>query len=122
MHIARFAEKIAKKQRDTYEGSRFRLGAVYSVGSTIVAWGMNEPRPYGNPPTSVHAEVATLRQVKFKPKGGDLYVARVLADGSLSMSRPCDNCLKVIREHQIETIHYTNEQGIWVSEELVYED
>lgn len=40
-----------------------------------------------------------------------LYVVRVNSQGSLMMSRPCENCMQVITDSGIREIIYSNELG-----------
>ena len=116
MAIARQAEKLARKNKTS---SHFRLGAVISQGARVFSRGTNQTKPKGIIPCSVHAEEAALRRLPILD-GGDIYVARVLADDSLAISRPCDNCMKLIREKHLDTIHFIDKNGFWRSEELIY--
>jgi len=118
IHICRMAEKLARSHHTP--GSRFRLGAIYCQGSRVFARGCNSNKPAGTAPNSTHAEDACLRRVPIVA-GGDLYVCRALADGTIAMARPCDKCMKLIREKGVETVHYSNKNGEWKSEEIIYE-
>ena len=118
--IANLTVKIARRQRDGY--SRFRLACVASRGSRVFAIGVNVNKPtVACTPNSCHAEDSCLRKVP-DIDGGDLYVARVLADGSLGMAKPCSNCLKLIQQSTIDSVHYTNRSGGWSTLEIVHEE
>ena len=117
MHIAKQAERLARRNKTS---SHFRLGAVVSQGARVYSRGCNQTKPKGIIPCSVHAEEAALRRLPVLD-GGDIYIARVLADDTLAISRPCDNCMKLIREKHLDTIHFISKNGLWTSEEIVYE-
>lgn len=119
IHIANLTVRIAKRKR--LDNSRFRLAAVIAQGSRVFAFGINTNKPPGTIPSSIHAEDACLRRVPVM-NGGDLYVARVLANGNISMAKPCPACMEIIKNHGIDTIHYTNRDGGWSSIELRYGD
>lgn len=36
------------------------------------------------------------------------YIARIKADGTTGMARPCTNCLKLFKRYGIKTIYYTD--------------
>lgn len=116
--ICRQAEKLARKHRTS--GSKFKLSAICAQGSRVFARGCNVAKPAGGPPSSIHAEDACLRKVPIMA-GGDLYICRVVADGTLAISRPCDACMAIIKSKGIDTIHFINRQGSWTSEEVVHE-
>ena len=44
-------------------------------------------------------------------KGLDIYVTRVLKDGTLTMAKPCKVCMRILREVGIRNVFYTNWYG-----------
>jgi deoxycytidylate deaminase len=73
--------------------------------------GINSPTK--EPERRCHAE---YKAAKKMDQGGIMYVARVLqSDGTFAMSRPCRNCLKVLKSKRIKKVYYTisnNEFGV----------
>jgi len=78
---------------------KVRVGALVASGGkhTSVACNRerNDPR-LGHLDASVHAEIAALRKLSSKPKGGTIYVARLGSTGALLPSFPCHRCLPAI--------------------------
>lgn len=59
-----------------------------------------------------HAEFRCSRKMDT---GSEIYVARVLKNGELAMSKPCAHCENVLRARGIKTVYYTinqNEYGV----------
>ena len=65
----------------------------------IVA-GMPEEKVY------LHAELQAILKCKDK-QIHTLYVARALKDGTISLAKPCEACLKAIKAFGIEKVVYT---------------
>lgn len=119
--VCRFAERLARSRPDSC--SRFRLIAVIARGSRIITHGCNSNKSPGVYPASVHAEAAAIRQIQFRYdllNGSDMYVVRVLANGSPAMAKPCPACHALIAASGIDTVHYTDPSGNWVSMEIVH--
>jgi len=95
-----------------------KKGVLHSSG-----WNKNKTHPaatvyYSN---CIHAELAAIIGVnKHDLVGMDIYVARRMRSKGepLGMSRPCKQCLKMIRTAGIKRIYYTNRQGDWQMERL----
>lgn len=92
---------------------RKRHGAVVVRGGSVLSVGVNRYRtdkdynfiPPGD--ISYHAEEAALRALGGSAKGGTIYVARLSAGSKPAMSKPCDNCMKLIKDAGIKKIVYT---------------
>jgi len=71
----------------------------------------------------VHAEVAALAPLINHPninwKHVSIYIYRELKDGTVSCSKPCPACMKLIRELGIKKIYYTEWDGSFVKEEYL---
>jgi deoxycytidylate deaminase len=99
------AIKAAGKARHAY----FRHAALVLKGKRIVAVGSNHE--------GTHAEAAALVAVTYvgpfkrSYKGLDLLSIRVTRAGKLAMARPCDNCMKLIREAGIRRVYFTDADG-----------
>ena len=98
--------------------SRFRLGAVLVYKNNIVAGGTNsyKTHPLMAERTEwpfLHAEQhAIIRAGVDNCEGLDLYIARVLKNNTLALSKPCDVCAELIKEVGIKNTYYsTNIKG-----------
>ena len=98
--------------------SKFRLGAVLVHRNSIVSVGMNsyKTHPLMAARTEwpfLHAEQnAIIRAGLDNCEGLDLYIARVLKNNDLAMSKPCDVCIKLIKDVGIRNVYYsTNANG-----------
>lgn len=89
---------------------KYRLGAVgvRSDGATVTSRNLSTRVPEPN----AHAE---KRLVKKLDSGSVVFVVRVLADGSLTMARPCVNCQNAMRGRGVKQCFYSindNEYGV----------
>lgn len=95
---------------------RHRHGAVVVKNGNILSFATNIHREL-NPAdardleffkknASVHAEVAALRRV-VDPRGCTVYVARVMADGSAGLSKPCVRCEKYLIDAGVKRVVWT---------------
>ena len=91
----------------------FRLGAILVHRNSIVSIGMNsyKTHPLMAARTSwpfLHAEQnAIIRAGLDNCEGLDLYIARVLKNNTLAMSKPCKVCIKLIKDVGIRNIYYS---------------
>lgn len=90
---------------------RFMLGAVLVGRVGLLDAKSNLPAMNTR---GVCAEERILRHPPRGGTGGELYVARVLkCDGSITMAKPCEKCMRIIRARGIKTVHYTDWSGEW---------
>jgi cytidine deaminase len=99
---------------------KFRLGAVVAYEDKVLATGYNIPMllsdlSFISQHASVHAESIAILRVKDKRllKKADIYIARVLKDGSLGNACPCPTCRKVIESFGVKNVYHTDENGKW---------
>jgi deoxycytidylate deaminase len=93
--------------------SKFRLGAILVHKNNIISVGTNSYKthplmaartewPY------LHAEQhAIIRAGVDNCEGLDLYIARVLKNNKLALSKPCNVCSKLIRDVGIKNVYYS---------------
>ena len=65
---------------------------------------------------AVHAEVSALLPI-YKHKDlrfATMFIYREHADGTYAMARPCQSCMKLIKQCGIKKIYYTTEDGLAV--------
>ena len=97
--------------------SKFRLGAVLVHKNSIVSVGMNsyKTHPLMSRRTEwpfLHAEQhAIIRAGVDNCEGLDLYIARVLKNNTLALSKPCDVCAELIQEVGIKRTFYSTDAG-----------
>ena len=102
-----------------------RHGAIIARGGVLLSYGWNQNKTH---PAAVvyfsnfiHAELAAIIRVnKIDLSGCDIYVARKMrtSDEPLGMSRPCKQCMEMIREAGIRRVYYTNRDGNWQMERM----
>jgi len=91
----------------------FRLGAVLVHRNSIVSVGLNsyKTHPLMAARTEwpfLHAEQnAIIRAGLDNCEGLDLYIARVLKNNDLAMSKPCKVCIELIKDVGIKNIYYS---------------
>jgi len=72
---------------------------------------------------AAHAEFAALIQVPRYYTGRlKVYVTRVTRRGTLSLARPCEHCMKMLKDRGVKDrdIVYTSIEGNWVTEALIH--
>ena len=119
MNAAHFnlAVNMAKKS-----ASRFRLGAVLAYKRRVISTGFNDMsrthplmKRYSrekNFDLGLHAEVHSCIGVSADDLyGSELYVARILKNGSAAMARPCMVCQKFLLDVGIKSVYYTTDTG-----------
>ena len=94
---------------------RHRHGAVVVKSGRVLGMGYNKAR---NAPHVVmegrhrldcgyHAEYVAIRDAGEKARGATIFVARVNKNGDDLLSKPCDNCQKLIVESGIKSVIFT---------------
>lgn len=116
--------KIAKEQSKKSD-FRYRVGACLVVGKSIFRGynkGKTHPK-FANPSIhikqSVHAELSCLIDAGIKTdiRGATIYVYRETRDGAPAMARPCEHCMKFLKEHGVTEVYYsTKEYPFWNKE------
>jgi deoxycytidylate deaminase len=106
-HFQELSRKLAEKSM-----FRFRLGCVIAKGNNILGVGFNDgvkTNPKSSHPfKSVHAEFDAVLSARGKSLAGStVYVSRILKDGSLAMSRPCEHCEGMLRKLGIKRVVYS---------------
>lgn len=64
--------------------------------------------------SSIHSELKAIVNLQYTPdiiSKCSLINIRILADGSLSMAKPCRRCKKLLQDFGITNIYYTNWEG-----------
>jgi len=107
------------RERALNNGRVYHLAAILKRGKTVVKVGANtsktHPRfqrvyPDGTTGSHMHAEMNVIR---FAKPGDTLEVIRFLKTGGHAMAKPCEHCMKHIRDAGIKKVRYTNPSGEW---------
>ena len=107
------AHAIAMTGNGVGTRGKFRLGAILVHRNSIVSVGMNsyKTHPLMAARTEwpfLHAEQnAIIRAGLDNCEGLDLYIARVLKNNTLAMSKPCAVCTELIKDVGIRNIFYS---------------
>lgn len=113
MNPTRIVIKVAQRSIQPY-----RHGAIIVKGKRLLSEGVNRDRthPKSNQPTLLtHAEFDAIQKAGDDIRGAILYVTRVLADGTLAMSKPCVLCQDLINRCGLSEVVYTDRGGKFVS-------
>lgn len=94
---------------------RKKVVAAYIEGNSIVIESnINKTHPeanrLGHRMDHIHAELNVLKNIEDASRGV-LYVYRETADGNLALSRPCEFCLKLLKEKNVRKVVYTTALG-----------
>jgi deoxycytidylate deaminase len=104
----------------------YKIGAVIFSKNRILGSGHNDIRcnsihpKYKNFENSLHAEQAAILSVKDWSvlKGSSIFVIRMNLTGNISMAKPCDMCMSMIKHVGIKKIYYTNRFGETILERI----
>ena len=99
-----FISQARKRARQS--NYNFRHGAVIVKGGRVLASGFN----IANTRKYIHAEIAAIAN---SPQTANctLVVVRILKNGTLSMSRPCEKCWNAINKAGISKVIFSNWGG-----------
>ena len=107
------------RQKALNNGRVYHLAAILKRGKKVVKVGENTNKthpkykrtyPDGQQGSHMHAEMNVLR---FAKPGDTLEVLRFLKTGGRAMAKPCQYCMKHIKEAGIKKVRYTNFDGEW---------
>ena len=98
-------------------GHNFRHGAAIFDGARLKITAVNSYKqstrliPY-TPWPNLHAESCAILRLGYDECAGNtLYVCRILKNGSLTESRPCKVCQRLISLSGLRNVYYTNRLG-----------
>jgi deoxycytidylate deaminase len=107
--------RIAEIQARKSKHSQHKLGAVIVKGHRILATGFNSMRSSAVTKTpTLHAEAAAILHLLKERRledlaGAEMYVTRFTRGGNVGCSKPCANCMSLIRSVGIKLVHYNTE-------------
>lgn len=109
--------RVAAKEAVKSQHKQHKLGAVIVKNGRVLATGFNSLRPSSLLKTqTLHAEAAAILKLLKERRlhdlaGSEIYVTRFTKGGAIGLSRPCHNCMSLIRSVGICKIHYTTASG-----------
>lgn len=94
---------------------KHKHGAVVVKSGRVLGTGFNKRRNYPNvipdgkhrEQCHLHAEASAIREAGMNARGGTIFVARISRSGGDLLSKPCDNCQKLIDESGIKNVVFT---------------
>ena len=113
--------KLAKRASQLSDHKKHQIGSVLVRKNRVISIACNKLKTHPKSKhqfSSSHAEFRTLLGLtKEETKGCSVYVYRELKNGRLAPSRPCESCMEIIREMEVDKIHYTVYNG-FVTEKI----
>lgn len=104
-HLLRLAARVAISPNSDHRNHK--LGAIGVRRDGIIVSARNGAQKVNNfyqHTPQLHAEVRCLRKMDM---GGEMFIARVLSDGSLALARPCPSCQVFLRGKKIKKVIYS---------------
>lgn len=101
-HIKKMLAQAAVVSRLKRDDRHYYIGAI-----GIRSDGTKVRSCNGNPKEPTREHHCEFRLSRKLDKGGTVFVARTLADGSSGMARPCAGCEKALRSRGVCRVYYT---------------
>jgi deoxycytidylate deaminase len=99
---------------------RKRVGACLVRKNKVVSIGCNNAKTHPGSKSwqrTQHAEFDCLYGLtRAEAVGGVLFVARLLKNDELAISKPCPSCAELIAGLGIRDVWYVNREGLWTNE------
>ncbi len=92
----------AKLSRAKADDRRFCLGAVGLRNDGVLVAAVN-----GNPKEPTPQHHAEFRLARKLTKGSTVWVSRTLADGTISLAKPCFSCMQKLKAVGCTEVYYS---------------
>lgn len=106
---------LAKKLSYKSDYHSHRLGAVVVRGNEIIGVGFNKKKTHPLSETrfnNIHAELSAILSTGLDDLNGcSVYVYRETRQGQPAMARPCEHCIKLLKQLSVSKIYYTVDNG-----------
>lgn len=106
---------LAKKLSYKSDYQSHRLGAVIVKGNEIIGVGFNKKKTHPLSETrfnNIHAELSAVLNAGIESLHNcSIYVYRETKQGQPAMARPCEHCMKMLKNLSISKVFYTTENG-----------
>lgn len=94
---------------------QYRHGAVIAHKNRVISLGTNSLKTHAKAPgpySTLHAEVKAILSSRLTDfRHYDLYVARILKDGTISNSKPCQHCQGMLESLKFRNVFYSDNDG-----------
>jgi tRNA(Arg) A34 adenosine deaminase TadA len=113
------SEALELARKNEVEGLP-KMAAIISKRKRIIATGLNSRKTHpmmqrftdNHLKVCLHAEIAAITNAlkthtEKQLKGSQIFVARVLKDGSRGIAKPCAVCQKALDEYGITSVYWT---------------
>jgi deoxycytidylate deaminase len=109
-YLFRAADQACRSEHGIY-----RMGAIVCDGHKVVSFGWNKNKTHPrakNYTRKIHAELAALIGERWHSLVGcDMYVVRITNGGKFATSKPCKDCMILIKEAGIKSVTFIDEGG-----------
>lgn len=106
---------LAKKLSYKSDYHSHRLGAVIVRGGEVIGVGFNKRKTHPMSHTrfnNIHAELSAVLSAGLEDlKGCAIYVYRETKQGQPAMARPCEHCMKLLKQLSISKVYYSTDCG-----------
>lgn len=114
---------LAQKISELSSYGRISIGAVIVKGGGVLACGVNKRKTHPLQKKYnkyrgfilkndyLHAEMCAIINSRTDLRGAEMYVARRDKNGRLSLCRPCEACIKAMKDNGITGVYYTTANG-----------
>jgi deoxycytidylate deaminase len=114
--------RLAIRQARSSTCHPYRFGAVIA-NKNVVSVGKNKQKTHPKSTSiwkRIHAEFDAVSAAKRSNLiGTTLFVARLTPENTLGWSRPCEDCIRILRSKGIAEIVYVNSAGNFETESLI---
>lgn len=98
----RMLAMAAKLTREKKDDRRFCLGAIGLRSDGVLVAAIN-----GNPKEPTPQHHAEFRLCRKLTKGSIVWVSRTLADGTISLAKPCFSCMQKLKSCGVSECYYS---------------
>lgn len=102
---------------------RVSIGSVIVKNGAVISCGANKKkthpvqhkynkfRKYELKNDFLHSEMCAILNAKRDLHGSEIYVARKNKHGEFAICRPCEACMKALKDAGVSGVYYTTENG-----------
>lgn len=112
--------KLARMLSFKSDHPKHQLGVVIVKKDRIISLGINKYKTHPrstHPFKFIHAEYDAIISCKEDLKNSVAYIYRETKNGNIALSRPCEHCMKALRDAGVKKICFSTYTG-YISEYL----
>lgn len=107
--------EIARKLSFKSDYETHKLGSCVVKGNKLLGLGFNKKKTHPKSNSrfkNIHAELSAILNCQQENLYGcDIYVYRENKKGELSLSKPCNCCLEIIKQVGIRRVYFSTDRG-----------